>query len=368
MALCGSRHLSSAESGYAPVEGEALGVVWCLRKARLFLLGCPNLTLVTDHKPLVKLFGDKELKDILNPRLLAMKEKTLIYNFNIKYLPGKKNPADFLSRYPALKANPDTADEDLAAVIETATIAAVVGTLYSECIALEEEEIQRIATGDPVYQMLIAKVMSNDWRSSKSQAATCLRPFYNVRDRLSVSNNLVLYSYEQGPTRIVIPEALRAKIAANLHAGHQGLDSMQRRARHTAYWPGMEGDLSYHRASCALCNASAPSQPAEPMIMTPPPEYPFQKTTIDLCQMNGCNYLVYADRLTGWIEIAHLPGDSTSSKIIKHLRLYFTRYGAPVEVSMDGGTNLVSEEMTHFFKCWGGKDENIISTLPTVQR
>ena len=129
MALCGSRHLSSAESGYAPVEGEALGVVWCLRKARLFLLGCPNLTLVTDHKPLVKLFGDKELKDILNPRLLAMKEKTLIYNFNIKYLPGKKNPADFLSRYPALKANPDTADEDLAAVIETATIAAVVGTV-----------------------------------------------------------------------------------------------------------------------------------------------------------------------------------------------------------------------------------------------
>ena len=75
-----------------------MAVVWCLRKARLFLLGCPNLTIVTDHKPLVRLFGDKELKDILNPRLLAMKEKTLIYNFNIKYLPGKKNPADFLSR------------------------------------------------------------------------------------------------------------------------------------------------------------------------------------------------------------------------------------------------------------------------------
>ena len=144
--------------------------------------------------------------------------------------------------------------------------------MHSECIALKEEDIQQVATGDVVYQMLIAKVMGNDWRSSKSQEATCLRPFYNVRDRLSVSNNLVLYSYEQGPARIVIPEALRAKIAANLYAGHQGLDSMQRRARHTVYWPGMEGDLSYHRASCALCNTSAPSQPAEPMIMTPPPE------------------------------------------------------------------------------------------------
>ena len=79
LALCGSRHLTSAEAGYAPVEGEALAVAWCLRKARLFLLGCPNLVLVTDHRPLVKLFGDRELRDILNPRLLALKEKTLLY-------------------------------------------------------------------------------------------------------------------------------------------------------------------------------------------------------------------------------------------------------------------------------------------------
>ena len=54
----------------------------------MFLLGCSNLILVPDHRPLVKLFGDKKLRDILNPRLLAMK-KTLIYSFNMKYLLGK---------------------------------------------------------------------------------------------------------------------------------------------------------------------------------------------------------------------------------------------------------------------------------------
>ena len=62
---------------------------------------------------------------------------------------------------------------------------------------------------------------------------------------------------------------------------------------------------------------------------------------------------MYADRLTGWIEIAHLPGDTTSGKLIQHFRLYFARHGAPTEVSIDGGTNLVSEEMSRFFKCWG---------------
>ena len=89
------------------------------------------------------------------------------------------------------------------------------------------------------------------------------------------------------------------------------------------------------------------------MVMTPPPEYPFQKTTADLCQIKGNNYLVYADRLTGWIEIAHLRGDTTSNRLIQHLRTYFTRYGAPYEISIDGGTNLNSENMSQFFKKWG---------------
>ena len=353
LALCGSRHLTSAEAGYAPVEGEALAVVWCLRKARLFLLGCPNLTLITDHKPLVKLFGDKELKDIVNPRLLAMKEKTLIYNFNIKYLPGKKNPADFLSRYPALRASPDSTDEELTDLVEAVTIAAVVDTLYSDRIIVDEEDIQKAAADDQVYQLLISKVLANDWHTKRSQEATCLRPFHGVRDRLAVSNNLVIYSYDQGPTRLVVPEALRSKVAANLHAGHQGLDSMLRRARQIVYWPGIDGDLNYHRASCDTCNTHAPSQPEEPLILTPAPEYPFQKTAADLGQMNGHNYLIHADRLTGWLDLVHLPGDATSKKLMQHFRSYFAKNGAPEEISTDGGTNLVSEDMRHFFRRWG---------------
>lgn len=56
--------MTPAEAGYAAIEGEALAVAWCLCKARLFLLGCPNLVLVTDHRPLVGLLGDKAMVDI----------------------------------------------------------------------------------------------------------------------------------------------------------------------------------------------------------------------------------------------------------------------------------------------------------------
>jgi len=75
LALCGSRHLMPTESGYAPVEGEALAVAWCLRKARLFLLRFPNLVIVTDHRPLLRLLSDKALTDIANQCLFDQRSE-----------------------------------------------------------------------------------------------------------------------------------------------------------------------------------------------------------------------------------------------------------------------------------------------------
>ena len=83
LVLCGSRHLQDAEQRYAPVEGEALAIAWCFRKARNLLLGCPHFMVITDHKPLISIFSDKCLSSISNPRLMRMKQQTLQYSFSI---------------------------------------------------------------------------------------------------------------------------------------------------------------------------------------------------------------------------------------------------------------------------------------------
>ena len=62
--LVGSRFTHAAESRYAPVEGEALAVADALDKARFFVLGCSNLIIAVDHKPLLKVFGDRSLEEI----------------------------------------------------------------------------------------------------------------------------------------------------------------------------------------------------------------------------------------------------------------------------------------------------------------
>ena len=61
MTLVGSRFTHAAESRYAPIEGEALAVVDALDKARYFVLGCEDLIVAVDHKPLLKLLADRAL-------------------------------------------------------------------------------------------------------------------------------------------------------------------------------------------------------------------------------------------------------------------------------------------------------------------
>ncbi|XP_076042081.1 uncharacterized protein LOC143025983 [Oratosquilla oratoria] len=295
------------------------------------------------------------LKDIVNPRLFSLKEKTLPYRFQIKYLPGKRNCAvDFLSRYPGLCAPPEAGDEEDSNDMEAAVAAAAVAALdVADSIVLDNAAVVRAAADDPDYQLLVAKVTAGDWHPHRAQELTSLRQYYAVRERLAVSHGLVTYTYDQGAVRLVIPEVLRRRIASNLHAGHQGLDGMLRRARQSVYWPGMEGDLQQHREACATCNTHSPSQAAEPFAFTPTPEYPFQHTVADLFQLDERMYMAYADRLTGWMELAHFPSGATSNKLASVFRQFFHRWGAPVSISTDGGTNLTSEEMRAFFRKWG---------------
>ena len=68
--LAGSRFTKPAEANYSPIEGEALA---------MYTLGNSELTVGTDHKPLVPIMNLKNLEDIKNPRIRSFKDKTLMY-------------------------------------------------------------------------------------------------------------------------------------------------------------------------------------------------------------------------------------------------------------------------------------------------
>jgi len=92
---------TDTESRYAPIEREAFAVVYGLQRCRMFIMGSPNLILAVDHKPLIKILNDRELSLITNPRILQLKEKTLMYRYKIIHAPGKSNIMKITSRDPA---------------------------------------------------------------------------------------------------------------------------------------------------------------------------------------------------------------------------------------------------------------------------
>ena len=89
-----SRFCHPVESNYSPVEGEALLAAVGPQTFKHFVLGCKDLVLVIDHKPLVKLLVDKNMEDIPNMRLLRLKEKTLQFKFRVVHRLGitRKGP------------------------------------------------------------------------------------------------------------------------------------------------------------------------------------------------------------------------------------------------------------------------------------
>ena len=349
LAYCNDRFLDPAEENYAPIEGEALGVSWAMKKARMFLLGCKDFTVYVDHQPLVKVFNDKSLEKIENPRLRSLKEKTLQYSFNIKYIKGITNvAANAFSRYPTNM--PDKEDIESALEINAVQIAQMHAK--SKITSIDVEDIHSAAKTDAAYQMLFKKISTLSFAKTAHLEAVEIRDFFNVRDRLGISDGLITYAFESGMPRLVIPKCLRQQVIVNLHAANQGASSMTARARSSVYWPGLDRDISVHTSSCPQCRENAPSQTGEPLIPTASLMYPFQQVASDLFDIEGSYFLVYVDRLTGFPELAHFSQGTSSSNIINVLREFFHRWGVPEELSLDGAPNLTSLEIVDWLKSW----------------
>ena len=105
--LVSSCFIHVTELHYALVEGEALAVANTPDKAQFFVLGCSDLLIAVDHKPLLKVFGERSLEEITIARLLNLKKKPLRYRFRMVHISGVQHKvAVALSLHPCGPAEP----------------------------------------------------------------------------------------------------------------------------------------------------------------------------------------------------------------------------------------------------------------------
>ena len=349
LVFAGSQFNTRAESNYAPVEGEALAVVKALQKTRYFVQGNDDLLVVTDHKPLLRLFGNRKLEEIYNPRLLSLKEKTLIYRFKIIHLPGRRNKVpDAVSRYPSSPSEKHH-DEDWTDVEHTAHIRAMSSLSHIDSIpSITWDRVREETASDPGMVELYNTILSG-FETEDEELPQQLKPYSRYKESLSTIDGVVVYK-----DRVIIPPKLRTEVLENLHSAHQGVTMMNARAESSVFWPGITNDIIKIRARCCHCDQMAPSQPSAPPVTPIRPEYPFQCICADYCQKEGSNYLIMVDRYSSW-PIVHRAGygEMTSKNLISALKIHCGTYGIPEELSSDGGPQLESMETNQFLRAYG---------------
>ena len=151
--------------------------------------------------------------------------------------------------------------------------------------------------------------------------------------------------------KMLIPKKLCKIVLEGIHSAHQRINGMLANARSRFFWPGLDASIRLTRAQCRQCNEQAPSQPLEHPIRPPAPEVPFEQVAMALCHLSGHLYLVYADRYSGWVEVAKLD-NGTIKSIRGALLAWFTTFGVPKEIATDGGPPFQSSEYAKLLTDW----------------
>ena len=89
-----SKKLNNAEMRYSAYERELLGIVWAIAQWKHYFRGLHSVVIQTDHAPLRHLPNQASV----NTRVWKWINIMQGYNLEIRHIPGKRNPADTLSR------------------------------------------------------------------------------------------------------------------------------------------------------------------------------------------------------------------------------------------------------------------------------
>ena len=298
-----SRSLSKAEKNYGITDLEGAALIYCITKLKSYILGNPNKTVViTDHKPLISFFKNKEPNNARQARW-CLTVSTL--GVEIQYQMGKKNVlADALSR---MKKRDDSV------------------VLATKLTSKEEEELLSKTIKDFINEKFVTIdgedyfVDGNDYR------------------------------------KLITDQTERVKLILEAHKiGHEGYYKTYQRLRKSFYWNNMVMDIKRVVQSCDKCQLNRSQPYPEPTENIPTKvEGPFIHLGLDIIgpliktKNNNQYIMVVVDYFTKWVE-AEPTENITSQDVIKFLINVFARHGVPQVITTDNGVQFTSD-MTKIF-------------------
>ena len=337
----GSKALTDAEYAYAQIEKELLAIVFAFKKFHTYIYGRQDITVETDHAPLVRIM-EKPLYQV-PLRLQKMRMKLQGYDFQLIAKKGTEIPvADALSRAHL---------RDTAPVINVFTVSSSEIANVTRLSSPRLEEIKEKTVSDPELQAVINVVISPEgWPEQSADVNPLVRPYFDFQEEMNVVDK-TLYKGQ----RVVIPRSMRSEALDILHAAHQGMVNTKKLARDLMYWPGINKQIEDVVSKCSECQEWRRRQEKEPLSPTPIPDGPWEHVAQDLFDCLGHKWLICVDYYSEFFEMERMDNGTTGDEVIKQTKKWFSVHGIPSKLTSDNGPPWNGNQFKQFAERYGFK-------------
>ncbi|CAF4178451.1 unnamed protein product [Rotaria sordida] len=342
-----SKTLTPTEKKYSQIEKEALALIFGVQKFDQFLRG-RRFTLLTDHKPLLTIFGSKKgIPTTSANRLQRWALRLMGYSYDIQYRSTHQfGQADGLSRLPA---GPDTKFDQ-----SDPTESRLINLIQQElqyALPLRAAQIAIETNKDKILSQVYNYILSG-WPTTNIEH---LQSYYRIRNELSTAHGCITWGF-----RTIIPTCFRKRLLNHLHSSHLGMAKMKAEARQYFWWPLLDKDIENIVNQCPSCSDNSKQPPKASLQQWNVPEQPWQRIHVDFMgKFFNYYYLIVVDAHSKWLEVLVMNNISTKATI-NALQLLFSRYGLCEQIVSDNGTQFTSEEFKQF--CFSNGIEHIRTT------
>lgn len=360
-----SKQLSDAESKYPSIRRELLAIFLSCKYFYEQLYG-RKFTLLTDAKPLTHHLQLDKQPDIVARWLLYLQQ----FDFTMEHIPGKSNPADFLSRMTIdenLESNNINYDlensemQNLNSLVNTNDELHVnnikhkpliVNHIFEVNMNLSKENIKSCQESDSQIKEIKDKILANDVKTKNKYFIDSYSNLVMIKIKnKNKGNGLVSLS-----NKILIPSVLVREVLISAHSPHFGTEKTYEFVKRKYFWNGMFLDTKNFCESCEKCMASKP-KPKNTVTRQIPKSHlaPGELISMDIVGKLPRSHdghffiLTIIDHYSRFLEAIPLR-EIKSHNIIKCLNEYFARFGIPKVILSDNAMNFVSEEIENFLK------------------
>ncbi|KAK3768906.1 hypothetical protein RRG08_060344 [Elysia crispata] len=264
-----------------------------IRKFHQYVYGrC--FTLITDHKPLLKIFGPKnDLPSMAAARTQRWSVELCAYQYDIQYKKSEDHSnADMLLRLPEAQQQQQHPKQE------------TVYFLYINEMPVSAADIAAETKKDPTLARVL-QFTQNGWPSYVDEEN--LKPYFQRKEELTVESGVL-----QSGLRVIIPQKFRQRMLQELHENHQGMNKTKAIARSYVYWRNLVRDIEAIVNECEACAKVKNNPIAAPAFVWTFPSNKWERIHIDFAEYQGLKYLLLTDAFSKWPEI--IPMKTTTAE------------------------------------------------------